>query len=110
MFGRYCSQIVPNFRMQILAHGILGPRNFALVLIGLGIGALLPATVQHRRDLRTLEAYTDRFRGPRPQSSRRSCRCWESSPSSSSFCVIDACGGVGQANSCLDQDVPVRPL
>ena len=48
-----------------VAHGVLDPRNFALVLIGLGIGALLLATVQHRRDLRTLEA---RY-GPLPRSS-----------------------------------------
>ena len=37
-----------------VAQGVLGPRNFALVLIGLGVGALLLATVQHRLDLRTL--------------------------------------------------------
>ena len=52
-------------RQPDVAHGVLGPRNFALVLIGLGIGALVLATVQHRGDLRTLEA---RY-GPLPRSS-----------------------------------------
>jgi inner membrane protein YidH len=28
-------------RQPDVAHGVLGPRNFALVLIGLGIGALI---------------------------------------------------------------------
>jgi putative membrane protein len=35
-------------RQPDVAHGVLGPRNSALVLIGLGIGALVLATVQHR--------------------------------------------------------------
>ena len=39
-------------RQPDVAHGVLGPRNFALVLIGLGIGALVLATVQHRGDRR----------------------------------------------------------
>jgi putative membrane protein len=43
-------------RQPDVADGVLGPRNFALVLIGLGIGALVLATVQHRGDLRRLEA------------------------------------------------------
>src|SRR4026209_1745211 len=43
-------------RQPDVAHGVLGPRNFALVLIGLGIGALILATLQHRGDLRRLEA------------------------------------------------------
>jgi len=43
-------------RQPDVAHGVLGPRNFALVLIGLGLGALVLATVQHRADLRRLEA------------------------------------------------------
>ena len=43
-------------RQPAVAHGILGPRNFALVLIGLGIGALILTTLQHRGDLRRLEA------------------------------------------------------
>ena len=51
-------------RQPAVAHGILGPRNFALVLIGLGIGALVLATVQHRGDVRRLEAQY----GPLPRS------------------------------------------
>jgi putative membrane protein len=43
-------------RQPDVAHGVLGPRNFALVLIGLGIGSLVLATVQHRGDVRRLEA------------------------------------------------------
>ena len=43
-------------RQPDVAHGVLGPRNFALVLIGLGIGALILTTLQHRGDLRRLEA------------------------------------------------------
>ena len=51
-------------RQPDVAHGVLGPRNFALVLIGLGIGALVLAIVQHRGDLRRLEAQY----GPLPRS------------------------------------------
>ena len=51
-------------RQPTVARGILGPRNFALILIVLGITALMLATVQHRRDLRLLET---RY-GPLPQS------------------------------------------
>jgi len=51
-------------RQPAVAQGILDPRNFALVLIGLGIGALSLATVQHRHDLRRLEAQY----GPLPRS------------------------------------------
>jgi putative membrane protein len=36
-------------------HG-LSPRDFALAMIGLGIGSLTLATFQHRRDLQVLEA------------------------------------------------------
>src|SRR6476620_4489151 len=43
-------------RQPDVARGVLGPRNFSLVLIGLGIGALVLATVQHRADLHRLEA------------------------------------------------------
>ena len=43
-------------REPTVARGVLSPRNFALVLIVLGISALALATTQHRRDLRVLEA------------------------------------------------------
>ena len=43
-------------REPTVARGILEPRAFALVLIVLGITALVLATIQHRRDLRVLEA------------------------------------------------------
>jgi len=35
---------------------MFGPREFALFMIGLGLLALLFATVQHRRDMVTLRA------------------------------------------------------
>lgn len=35
---------------------ILGPREFALVMIGIGLTALFLATVQHRRDVRRMRA------------------------------------------------------
>jgi putative membrane protein len=51
-------------REPTVAQGVLGPRNFALVMILLGITALVLATTQHQRDLRVLEA---RY-GPAPRS------------------------------------------
>ena len=51
-------------REPAVARGVLDPRNFALVLIMLGIAALALATTQHRSDLRALEA---RY-GPLPRS------------------------------------------
>jgi putative membrane protein len=35
---------------------LLGPREYALVMISVGIVALLLATIQHRRDMRALRA------------------------------------------------------
>jgi len=35
---------------------ILGPRNFALLMIGIGLTALIFATVEHRRSMRELRA------------------------------------------------------
>src|SRR6476660_5743333 len=46
------------------AQRIFGPRAFALTMIGLGFGSLLLATIQHRRDLKVLEAQY----GPLPSS------------------------------------------
>lgn len=51
-------------RQPSAAQGILGPRNFALVMILLGITALVLATTQHRRERRVLET---RY-GPMPRS------------------------------------------
>ena len=34
--------------------GLLGPRGFALLMIGIGVTVLLVATVQHRRDMQDL--------------------------------------------------------
>jgi putative membrane protein len=36
------------------AHQFLGPRDFAMVMIGTGLVALILATVQHVRSMRTL--------------------------------------------------------
>lgn len=36
-------------------HGRFGPRAFALVMIGLAVGSLTLATIQHRQDLDALE-------------------------------------------------------
>lgn len=55
-------------REPAVSHGLLAPRHFALVMIGLGIGALILATTQHRRDLRTLAADY----GPQPRSTSAS--------------------------------------
>ena len=35
-------------------QGLLGPRGFAMMMIGIGIIALVFATIQHRRDMQTL--------------------------------------------------------
>ena len=34
---------------------LLGSRNFALIMIGIGLFALVAATIEHRRNMRTLE-------------------------------------------------------
>ena len=39
------------------AHAVLiGPRGLAMIMIGIGIGSLLVATIQHRSDLHALRA------------------------------------------------------
>jgi len=35
-------------------HGLLGPRRFALIMIGIGLTALALATIEHRRQVRAL--------------------------------------------------------
>ena len=37
-------------------EGLLGSRGFALLMIGIGVTALLLATLQHRRDRQSLQA------------------------------------------------------
>jgi putative membrane protein len=55
-FGIYKAFEYLHERQPTVAHGVLGPRNFALVMILLGVTALILGTTQHRRDLRVLEA------------------------------------------------------
>ena len=40
-----------------VAHRMLAPRNFALLMIGIGLTALIFATLDHRRSLRLLRAH-----------------------------------------------------
>ena len=40
----------------VASGSVLGPREFALLLIGVGLVALLLSTVQHRRSMRALRA------------------------------------------------------
>ena len=44
---------------------VLGPREFALMMITIGLASLLLATVQHRRDLHLLRAQFPDARIPR---------------------------------------------
>jgi putative membrane protein len=45
-------------------HGLLTPRDFALIMIGIGLVSLLLATIGHRREMREL--------GPEMKGGRRS--------------------------------------
>jgi putative membrane protein len=47
-----------------VAHVILGPRGFALIMIATGLTALILGGIQHRQSLRALTASY----GPQPQS------------------------------------------
>ena len=38
------------------AHRLFGPRGFAIVMIGLGVGSLILATIQHRAEMKALTA------------------------------------------------------
>jgi putative membrane protein len=49
------------------AHHLFGPRGFALVMIGLGVGSLVLATIQHRAEMKTLTAAYSHY-GPPPRS------------------------------------------
>jgi putative membrane protein len=37
-----------------LTHRLLGPRNFAMLMIAVGLAALVLATLQHHRDMRAM--------------------------------------------------------
>jgi putative membrane protein len=42
-------------------HRVLSPQHFAVAMISLGIGALLLATVEHRRQMRALQARYNKY-------------------------------------------------
>lgn len=46
---------------------LFGPRGYGLVMIGLGVGALLFATIQHRAAMQKLNAEYEQY-GPPPRS------------------------------------------
>jgi putative membrane protein len=48
-------------------HHLVGPRGFALVMIGLGVGSLVLATLQHRSEMKALAAEYTQY-GPLPRS------------------------------------------
>lgn len=43
-------------KSERMADRVFGPREFAMIMIGTGLLALLFATVQHRRDMKSLRA------------------------------------------------------
>lgn len=38
-------------KTQSVRHGMLTPRDFALIMVGIGLVALLAATISHRREM-----------------------------------------------------------
>ena len=44
------------------ARGLLTPREFALIMIGIGLVALVMATISHRKDVRGLAQHLERRR------------------------------------------------
>jgi len=46
---------------------LVGPREFALVMIGLGVGSLILATIQHRGEMKALTSQYPQY-GPVPRS------------------------------------------
>ena len=48
-------------------HRLVGPRGFALVMIGLGVGSLVLATIQHRAEMKALNEHYSQY-GPPPRS------------------------------------------
>jgi inner membrane protein YidH len=53
-------------RIEAAQH-LFGPRGFALVMIGLGVGSLVLATIQHRAEMKALAAQYRQY-GPLPRS------------------------------------------
>ncbi len=49
------------------AHHLVGPRGFALVMIGLGVGSLVLATIQHRAEMKASDGAYPQY-GPVPRS------------------------------------------
>ena len=49
------------------AQRVVGPRGFGLIMIGLGVGSLVLATIQHRSETRALAAEFSQY-GPFPRS------------------------------------------
>ena len=49
------------------AHRLLGPHEFALVMIGIGVGALTLASIQHHAEMKALAAEYSQY-GPLPRS------------------------------------------
>ena len=49
------------------SHHLVGSRGFALVMIGLGVGSLLLATIQHRGEMKALATAYPQY-GPVPHS------------------------------------------
>jgi putative membrane protein len=39
-------------------HGLLTPRDFALIMVGIGLVSLLAATVSHRQEVRIVRAHS----------------------------------------------------
>ena len=48
-------------------HRLVGPRDFALVMITLGVGSLILATFQHRTEMKALATEYSQY-GPMPRS------------------------------------------
>ena len=46
------------------AHRMFGPRGFALVMIGLGVGSLVLAIIQHRAEMKKLDAEYTQYGAP----------------------------------------------
>jgi len=53
-------------RVETARH-LFGPRGFALIMIGLGVGSLLLARIQHAGEMRALAAAYPQY-GPMPRS------------------------------------------
>ena len=67
-------------RRPQIESSVLGPRGFALIMIGIGVLALLISTIQNHSSMQALRA---EYGGAGPRSWRRSSpvssRCWERS-------------------------------